>query len=100
MKKTYCFDLDGTLCTQNGTNYELAEPIAARVDHVNQLYLAGHRIIIHTARGSGTGVNQECLTRNQLNRWGVLHHELVMGKPAADLYIDDRGMAAHVYDWQ
>lgn len=75
-------------------------PIPSRVAHVNRLYLEGHRIIIHTARGSGSGVDHVKLTQSQLEQWGVLHHELVMGKPAADFYVDDRAIAAQIYDWQ
>jgi hypothetical protein len=32
------------------------------------------------------------LTYNQLKSWGCKFHELHMGKPAADYYIDDKGV--------
>ena len=31
-------------------------------------------------------------TKNQLIEWGVKHHDLFLGKPAADFYIDDKGI--------
>ena len=32
------------------------------------------------------------LTKNQLNKWGVKHHKLVMGKLHYDLLIDDKAV--------
>ena len=32
------------------------------------------------------------LTQKQLDDWGAKYHELIMGKPHADLFIDDKGM--------
>ena len=32
------------------------------------------------------------LTSNQLDEWGVNYHRLFMGKPAGDLYIDDKAI--------
>ena len=34
----------------------------------------------------------ENLTQKQLQEWGVKYHELFMGKPCGDLYIDDKGI--------
>lgn len=95
----YCFDLDGTLCTQDGLNYEQAEPIPARVDAVNFLYDSGHDVTIFTARGSGTGTNYESLTRSQLITWGVRFHRLILGKPAADFYVDDKAVHSEAFCW-
>ena len=30
------------------------------------------------------------LTQQQLKEWGVRYHELIMGKPHADMFIDDK----------
>ncbi len=39
MKKLiYCFDLDGTLCTNTDGSYELAKPYLDRIRIVNDLY--------------------------------------------------------------
>jgi hypothetical protein len=42
-------------------------------------------------RGYVTGIDWTNLTKNQLTSWGVKHHELILGKPFADIYIDDGG---------
>jgi hypothetical protein len=89
---TYCFDLDGTLCLTVGSDYEGSQPQLDRISVVNALYNAGHRIVIHTARGGTSGRDWSVLTAHQLSIWGVLHHVLVLGKPAADYYIDDKAI--------
>ena len=99
----YVFDLDGTLCTSFGSDYSLAEPKFSRIEVVNTLYDEGHRIVILTARGMGRSNDDsriasqlfEELTREQLRLWGVKYHSLVMGKPAGDIYIDDKGERDH-----
>ena len=64
----YCFDLDGTLCSQQDLDYENALPFVKRVKHVNDLYDDGHTIIIDTARGSGAtkGKDWTEITEKQL----------------------------------
>ena len=32
------------------------------------------------------------LTKQQLDEWGVKYNELIMGKPHADYFIDDKGV--------
>jgi hypothetical protein len=32
------------------------------------------------------------LTKMQLSIWGCKYHELILGKPSADYYIDDKGV--------
>ena len=94
---TYCFDIDGTLCTNTEGAYERAEPLPDVIARVNALHAAGHRILLCTARGSTTGIDWRSLTASQLERWGVRYHELHMGKPTADLYVDDK--AVNIKDW-
>lgn len=89
MVKTYCFDLDSTLCTYTG-DYREAIPLQARIDVVNMLFDGGHYIKIYTARGMTTGMDYQALTESQLRDWGIKHHELIMGKPFADIYVDDK----------
>ena len=89
----FCFDLDGTLCRTVAGNYPKAEPYNGRIRTVNQLHKQGHRIIISTARGAETGMDWEPLTKEQLTRWGVQHDALYVGKPFADVYVDDRAQS-------
>ena len=91
--KTYCFDLDGTLCITDGSNYERSVPIQERIDLVNRLYDMGHQIYIDSARGARTGINWTLFTRKQLMEWNLNFHKVRTGvKYSADLYIDDKGI--------
>lgn len=95
-------DLDGTLCEQTtgGDAYWSAKPRQDVIDKVNQLYDEGWHVTIHTARGMRTCKNDikkvielyEEKTRDYLIENGVWFHELIMGKPPGDRYVDDRGM--------
>ena len=88
----YCFDIDGTICTNTDGDYGHAVPFKEIIERINRLYDLGHRIIFFTGRGSTTGIDWYDLTKKQLKDWQVKYHELIMGKPYADLYIDDRGI--------
>ena len=89
--KTYVVDIDGVLASITpGNDYNLAQPLDHMIKRINELYDSGHRIILFTARGSATGLDWREVTQRQMQAWGVKHHELHMGKPAADHYIDDR----------
>uniref|UniRef100_A0A6M3LFA5 Polynucleotide kinase n=1 Tax=viral metagenome TaxID=1070528 RepID=A0A6M3LFA5_9ZZZZ len=97
----YCFDIDGTVCTQTPDNkiraYNEAEPFVDMIEAINKLYDAGHRIIFFTARGSSSGIDWREFTEKQLTQWGFKYHELILGKPTADVFIDDK--AVNVRDW-
>ena len=97
--KIFVFDIDGTICSNTYGEYEKAEPIKARINTINTLYDSGNTIIFQTARGMGsTGSNSQLaiekwldFTISQLNAWGVKYHKLFLGKPAGDIYVDDKG---------
>ena len=93
----YCFDMDGTLCSNTDGTYERAVPNPTVISRVNALHDRGEGIIINTARGSTTGIDWKQLTERQLRDWGVRYHNLFMGKPHADVYVDDK--AVNVRDW-
>jgi cytidyltransferase-like protein len=102
----YAYDLDQTLCdVAIPHNYDTAYPIQERVDEVNNLYDAGHEIIIFTARGMSTYKNDVAMvydrlyykTKKELEDWGVKHHKLIMGKPSYDYFVDDK--AYNSEDW-
>lgn len=89
----YCFDLDGTLCTNTNGEYEKALPYVHRIQEVNKLHALGNTIIINTARGTTTGINWYQKTKVQLEEWGCKFDVLIVGqKPYADVYIDDKGI--------
>ena len=95
----FVFDIDGTICSNTGGNYGFAVPYLKRIKKINSLYDDGHTIIFQTARGMGRSNNNikfACdnfyeVTRKQLEGWGVKFHRLFLGKPAGDIYIDDKG---------
>ncbi|MFC2071649.1 hypothetical protein ACFLUU_02890 [Chloroflexota bacterium] len=93
----YCFDIDGTLCNDTQGKYPEATPRMDVILKLNKLYDAGHTIIIHTARGATTGADWRELTERQLKAWNVKYHRLVMGRPGADVYVDDKSI--HVSEW-
>jgi len=95
---TFCFDIDGTICTQED-NYEDAKPLTARIRRINSLHASGHHIKLFTARGSVSGIDWRDRTELQLTTWGVKYHELIFGKPHADVYVDDKACAPNDFDW-
>lgn len=103
--KTYCFDIDGTICNNTYGEYNKAIPIDSRINTVNKLYDEGNTIYFMTARGMGSNNHNTLLayskmytyTQDQLNSWGVKYHALFLGKPNADLYIDDKGIEDTIF---
>ena len=93
----YCFDIDGTLCTNSDGEYREAEPYPDVIGRVNALYDVGHLIILYTARGSTTGIDWRRLTEGQLRSWGVKYHKLFFGKPTADVYVDDKATSLEAW---
>jgi len=89
---TYCFDIDGTICTNTDGDYEQAMPFKEVIEEINRLYDGGHKVVFYTGRGSTTGIDWYEFTKKQLKDWQVKYHELTMGKPYADIYIDDKGI--------
>jgi len=101
----YCFDIDGTLChTPNNEkgkpDYVNAKPYPFMVEQVNRLYDEGNYIILMTARGRGSGIDQSEITKKQLEEWGIKYHEMepMFHKPNADVFIDDKGI--NVEEWK
>lgn len=85
-------DLDGTICQEmRQFSRCLANPIPDAVDTVNKLYDAGNIIIIYSAR---TWAEYE-MTVDWLRKHGLKYHQLFMGKPVGDVWIDDRAITAN-----
>jgi len=97
-------DIDGTICSNlcelKGNDYAKSKPIRERIKKINKLYEEGNTIIYMTARGMGRHKNNPqaaiqdfyAFTKGQLDDWGCKHHHLFLGKPAAEHYIDDKGI--------
>ena len=86
----YCIDIDGTLCEQAKSveEYGRSNPYPDRIRKVNGIFEEGHTVILFTGRHW----NHLHVTLKQLSEWGVKYHTLMMGKPVADIYVDDRAI--------
>lgn len=93
--KVFCLDIDGVIGEKSdikdmdGT-YANNTPNKEIINICNKLYASGNKIVLYTARGSGSGIDWSDITKQQLEKWGLKYHQLYFGKPAADFYIDDR----------
>ena len=86
-------DIDETIAqTPEDRNYSLSTPMRENIKKANKYYEEGHTVIYWTARGSGSGIDWYDITKDQLNSWGVKYHDLKLGKPIYDLFIDDKAM--------
>lgn len=93
MKKVIYVDIDETICrSPSGGDYSLATPLVDHISRINNLYDLGHTIVYWTARGTVTGIDWREVTEKQFEKWGVKCHELKFGKPAYDLFIDDKNI--------
>lgn len=94
----YVIDIDGTICNETGGNYIDCSPNVSRIAKINRLYEQGHTIIYQTARGMDSCNGDQVkaykkyyhFTYNQLLEWNCKFHDLYLGKPKADFYIDDK----------
>ena len=97
--KKICFDIDGVICKVRSDNdYKKSKPIKKNIQLINSLYKKKFKIILFTSRFMGRN-NDDTIkakkmgyefTKNQLRKWGLDYHKLVMGKPSYDLFIDDK----------
>lgn len=94
----YAFDIDNTLVRTVGSDYENSSPIQHRIDSVNRLYDEGHTIYLFTARGSASGRDLREFTEQQMNRFGIKFHRLIMGKPDVDVFVDDKAISVNEWD--
>jgi hypothetical protein len=91
-------DIDETIChTPEGGKYKESTPIQPNIDKINALYDQGHIITYWTARGSRTGKDWRELTEIQLQDWGAKHHELILKKPAYDVFICDKVLNSRAF---
>lgn len=92
-EQTVCFDLDGVIADGGDEvygvtppKYEQCVPILSTVEAMKQLRGVGVRIVIHSARYP----SDHSVTIVWLRRNDVPFDALVLGKPKATLYVDDR----------
>jgi trehalose-6-phosphatase len=87
--QTIMVDLDGVLATEERTfDRPLAQPLPGAREALQQLRDAGHTIVVYTARGWA----EYRYTKQWLDDNGFAYDGLHMGKPIADVWIDDRAI--------
>ncbi|KAM4062781.1 mobA-like NTP transferase domain-containing protein [Hirsutella rhossiliensis] len=105
-RRRFCFDLDGTLVGVPAVlgDYSTCPPIDKNIRLLQQLFEAGHYIIIQTARRMRTHngnvgsviADIGAVTFAQLARYSIPFHEINFGKPFAHVYIDDLAVNANI----
>lgn len=100
---TICADVDDTILTCTNRDYDYAIPKQEMIDKLNKLYDNGNKIIYYTSRGMAScGGDLEKIRKTklpQLVHWleshNVRYSDIYIGKPNADIYVDDRGVSAN-----
>lgn len=96
-----CFDVDGVIADHAGDlPYVDRQPYPWVAQKIRDLKEAGHVIIFCTARYmrlfDGDQESAAHAGRYQLIRWlekhGIPYDEIYLGKPSADLYVDDKAV--------
>lgn len=99
----YCFDIDGVIF-EISKDYKEYKPILETVEYIKYLKTKNVEIILYTARKMNTHkgniglVNKSIVeaTLAALKKYKIEYDEIYFGKPAADIYIDDK--AINFYD--
>lgn len=94
------FDIDDTISRSRNGDYANAIPDLEVIEKINTLYDEGIEIYLYTSRGMlSCNENLDLIKeKNQdilidwLSRYKVKYHQLIFGKPLADLYVDDKAM--------
>ncbi len=99
-KKIICFDIDNVVCITNKNHYLKSKPNLKAIKKINELYKKGYIIKFFTSRFMGRNKDNVKLakiqgykmTKDQLKKWKVNYHKLILGKPSYDLFIDDKSI--------
>jgi len=90
-------DIDGVLTLETeGFGEEIywnRTPWTDNIRFVNNLYKAGHHVILYSARYE----EDRQVTVRWLRRHKVKYHELILEKPKYDLLIDDRAVSINSF---
>lgn len=82
-------DIDGVICTEEKTfERPLARPIDGAQEAIAALRKAGHTVVLYTGRGWP----EYRATKAWLDQHGFEYDGIQMGKPIADIWIDDRAI--------
>ena len=90
MSRTLCIDFDDTICGPDG------DPLGDVRDVLRRFRAKGCRIVISSARlDPGLWGDQLHFRVDEIRRWldehGIPFDDVVVHKPSADIYVDDKG---------
>ncbi len=102
---TMVIDLDDTICTTENRDYSASKPIWPTINKMREAREKGWKIIIHTARGQGRSNGDIESVREAvegevialLKKYEVPYDEIIIGKPWAALYVDDKAMTPSAF---
>ena len=63
----YCFDIDGTICTNTNGHYDPALPYPERIAQINKLYESGETMSLYCADQQLELIGASLLNHNLLN---------------------------------
>lgn len=85
-KKTYVIDFDGTIRLKDKDEDIPNIPL---IDKINELFNAGNTILIN----SSAAWQRYAIITKWLEDHEVQHHDLILGRPWGDYYVDDKMMS-------
>jgi capsule biosynthesis phosphatase len=99
-KKTMVVDVDDTILTTENRDYQNSKPIEDVIEKLKEAKDKGWYIILHTARGQGRSNGNISLVKEEVfqeiemfcHKYQVPYDELIIGKPWAAMYVDDKSL--------
>lgn len=98
--KTMVIDVDDTILVTKNRDYENSTPVVDVIEKLREAREAGWYIILFTARGMGRSNGDIESVREEVtreietfcSRFDVPYDEIMLGKPWAAMYVDDKGL--------
>jgi len=98
--KTMVIDVDDTILFTENRDYDNSMPILDVIDKLREAHEKGWYIILYTARGMGRSHGYIDRVREEVTyeiesfcgRYDVPYDEIMLGKPWAAMYVDDKGL--------
>ena len=92
--------MDDTILTTEDRDYPNSVPIWPVIHKLREAKLNGWTILLHTARGMGRSNGQIELVQEEVineiasfcSKWAVPYDEIIVGKPWAAMYVDDKAL--------
>ena len=104
--KTMVVDVDDTILTTENRDYQNSMPVFGVVGKLREARAKGWHIILFTARGMGRSKGNIELVREEViaevtsfcAKWDVPYDEIMVGKPWAAMYVDDKALRPNEFE--